>query len=369
MIFNAKNNKKAETFSMKKLHFIKITPDFETTRVKLWDILAPHLPQVLDKFYDAIVQNKFYGPLLNGQEKRLKGAQAKHWEKVFKEGFTDDYFERTHRIGMAHVKINLPPAPYIESYNLIKADLVKIIVNHNKKKFKDTSAETISMLNALDIIITVDMAQSIDCYDSVLKENEAKFRSEVLNDFSLNVGSSIETMASASEEFNSSLVAILDQTNHNSSLIEQTNHQTQTAVSNIETLGSHVEEINEFITIIENLAAQTNLLALNASIEAARAGDAGRGFSVVADEVKKLSTNTENAASKIGEKITAIQEATEKAVKEVLSTNENTATLKENFGHISLALDEQNIAYQEINRNMNQISDYVSDMKTCLNKK
>ncbi|MGE5676470.1 MAG: methyl-accepting chemotaxis protein, partial [Pseudomonadota bacterium] len=83
----------------------------------------------------------------------------------------------------------------------------------------------------------------------------------------------------------------------------------------IKSLSVKSKQIDEIISVITGIASQTNLLALNAAIEAARAGEHGKGFAVVADEVRKLAEQSNNAASKVGEIIREIQEDIDSSTK------------------------------------------------------
>jgi methyl-accepting chemotaxis protein len=84
--------------------------------------------------------------------------------------------------------------------------------------------------------------------------------------------------------------------------------QAEKSSQNVATLMTHTEEMAKIFSSILGFAQETNILALNASIEAARAGDAGRGFSIVAKEIKTLSFKTREAADKIGDSVAALQE-------------------------------------------------------------
>lgn len=94
---------------------------------------------------------------------------------------------------------------------------------------------------------------------------------------------------------------------------------TENVAERIRELGGHSNEIGEILGVIEDIAQQTNLLALNAAIEAARAGEHGRGFAVVADEVRRLAERSSSETKAIAELISRVKEAIEKAVEAIES--------------------------------------------------
>ena len=120
-------------------------------------------------------------------------------------------------------------------------------------------------------------------------------------------------------------------------------------------LGERSKEIGQIVDTISGIAAQTNLLALNAAIEAARAGEQGRGFAVVADEVRKLAEQSQVASQQIASLINEIQQDTQKAV---LSMNEGTHQVK--LG--TEVAETAGQAFHEISTLVNEVSTQVAEI-------
>ncbi|MFJ4498197.1 MULTISPECIES: methyl-accepting chemotaxis protein [Pseudomonas] len=158
--------------------------------------------------------------------------------------------------------------------------------------------------------------------------------------------------------------------------IEQLADSATSASSSIESLSAEIQNIGTVLEVIKSVAEQTNLLALNAAIEAARAGEQGRGFAVVADEVRALARRTQQSTEEIERLVSALRAAAQSSVQQIRSSGElvklavsdalqtesalgsiaaAVSLIQQMNQQIAAAAEEQSSVAEEINRSVTQI--------------
>ena len=168
--------------------------------------------------------------------------------------------------------------------------------------------------------------------------------------------SSIQTVATAAEELSISTQEITRQVQTTSIIVDQGASSATETSDRISTLATSAQKIGDVVSLIQDIAEQTNLLALNATIEAARAGEQGRGFAVVASEVKSLASQTSHATSEIAQQIADIQAASDDAVDAIFSITETMTVVKGHTEAITDSVTQQDAATQEISTSAQQAS-------------
>ena len=192
---------------------------------------------------------------------------------------------------------------------------------------------------------------------------------------SASMSNNVNSVAGATTELTSSIQEISAQAANSTRMTSDALDHVSVTSKQIEGLADAASSIGEIIGIIDEIAEQTNLLALNATIEAARAGEAGKGFAVVASEVKNLASQTASATENITRQVSAIQQETKQSVEAIRKIEGLIQDVTGVTSGIASAVEEQNAATNEIAGNVERVSgevghvsDNMGEVKVSLNE-
>jgi methyl-accepting chemotaxis protein len=174
--------------------------------------------------------------------------------------------------------------------------------------------------------------------------------------------SNVQSAASAGEELSTSFAEISRHVQESSTIAADAVRQAGMTGGRVAELSDAANRIGDVLQLITQVAEQTNLLALNATIEAARAGEAGRGFAVVASEVKQLASQTAKATEEIGRQIAGMQSATRDSVTSIRDIDATIQRISGLAASMAAAVEEQSAATREIARSVANAATSTSDV-------
>jgi methyl-accepting chemotaxis protein len=223
----------------------------------------------------------------------------------------------------------------------------------------------------------LEISQSVNGAANVLQttaENVSR-QSDYVNQSSEQATHNVQTVASSSEQLAASIQEINQQIEQSKLLSEEAVEKARETSSRVASLSESAARIDRVRQLITDIAEKTNLLALNAAIEAARAGDAGRGFNIVASEVKDLAKQTADATQEIDRQIKAMEVDTDEVVQGTGTIENFISRVNESITTIASAAEEQSAATGEISRSAQeaaaatrQVSDGMGEVRGAVDE-
>lgn len=375
------------------------------------------------QFFESIAAMK--GTDISTLRVGLERTHAQYWKEVFhgaRQNWDAAYYEKRLRVGQVHDRIDLPMKWYLGAYT----EFTRLAREHLSKKFETDfvldaiealqrvfnfdmqavgDAYTLSIFESVGVDLSTlsvprggDRAESIGQAKAIITGTvkevarlapELKGAASTLTDVSTNLGrcadetneqvthaaasaemvsGSIEMVAAATQQMGGAISEIAESASSAAHHAEQGVLQGNKAKTLLDKLAASGEEIGKAIRLITGIADQTNLLSLNATITAARAGSAGRGFGVVASEVKELSRGTARAADEISVMVSSVQEDVSAAAAALTQIIEVITQISHHQSSVAGAVQEQSATTEEIGRSVAGAASAATEIANTLNQ-
>ncbi|WP_052422124.1 globin-coupled sensor protein [Paenibacillus sp. FSL P4-0081] len=331
--------------------------DLTEEDLRLLRLMKPVVEQRIDditnQFYNTVLGvNKLEAIILEHSSiERLKKTLREHIIEIFDGNVNEEYIAKRLKIANIHKRIGLEPKWYLSAFQNLQNVFITAIYNETH-----TDVERIKLVQTVTKLLNLEQQLVLEEYEkenirekeeqyllvkNELKHKIAEFSGELI-DLSIDTNAAVEQLVASSNEVNNtfqrSAASALEsqgkareghgQLNNLTGQINLIYDSTNEMERSVNELSSSSQKIRKIVAAVQDIADQTKILSLNATIEAARAGDHGRGFSVVAQEVSRLAEDTKNTVVRIGELTLQSSSLTSQVVGEIRKVQELTESGK-----------------------------------------
>ena len=350
--------------------------DLSERDLKYLNSIKPFVKEIIDtvveSFYSNLSSNDKLMDIINTHSSidKLNNTLKVHLMQMFDGVIDDDYIEVRKRVANVHVRIGLETNWYMLSFQIIYNVLHNVLV---ADKFSNEYNNNVRL--AILKLLNLEQQLVLDTYEKkrfeLVKEGERnKFEGSLFDstnaiiDNNKRIFNSFRDVISKSDDIKNLSLHVDNLTKESINLLGKSDDKVTDLIKNIELLEKHVKEsfielemletillnVDNVINIVHKIADQTNLLSLNASIEAAHAGQFGKGFSVVAQEIRKLSDDTKKHSNEINSLIKSIYNQKNNLIKKLGLIKEN---ISDNNKLAEIVID----SFKDIEKSMSVISE------------
>lgn len=352
----------------RQIDVISLTESDLTFIKVLEPIVTDHIDFIVNQFYENITKQPNLQLIIDtfSSVDKLKMTFKKHILELFTGIIDEEFIGKRIKIAHVHVKVGLNTKWYISAFQNLLNSLVDLFDRQIENR-----VDFVNAVKSVSKLLNLEQQLVLEAYEEEM-ENHRRVQEEKRNKIK-QVGTTAEELAAIAEETSASIeyltgqsVAIVNLAKHGSELsiqaetysnngmihlqksqesLDFTKKSVEKIILNSNELERISKQIFEVISIIRSISEQTNLLALNASIESARAGEYGKGFSVVANEIRKLSDLTKKSILDVSKLITETNI-------QVSNVSASVFVVEEIIQNGSTIMNETNQAFKEIIKSM-----------------
>ncbi|WP_176706682.1 globin-coupled sensor protein [Paenibacillus hemerocallicola] len=382
------------------LKMIDLTEDDLRIIRGIQPFILERIDEVVDAFYKTVIDVEGLRSIIEKHStvERLRETLRHHLTEMFSGRLDDEFVRKRLKIAEVHQRIGLEPKWYMGAFQNLQNTFLSVI-----QPYVRNGEESLLVGKAVTKLLNFEQQLVLEAYEKKNTEQRERQYDQIKGELKQAISAISQELAAITEQTNAStqeLAAASAQVNdsvaHSAgkaiesrqladagtfkvtglrTRIETIRHSSQQVEAAVTRLKESSRQIGGIVTIVKDISTQTNLLSLNASIEAARAGTHGAGFSVVAREVKKLSEDTREAVSQISKLIERSNEFTQQVVdsiqnvqRQVEAGQRESAQTGETFAQIVRSLESGLLEIGKAEKEMKSLVEAVGQVGEAAQK-